>query len=50
MLIVYDDGVMADYEDFDLTFSYTGEDNSYTEVFLHNALGEPDEWAERRNI
>lgn len=48
LLIIYDDGVLAEYEDFDLTFSYVSEDNSYTEVFMHNAMGPNDDPVEVR--
>jgi hypothetical protein len=47
-LIIYDEGVLAEYEEFDLSFSYVGEDNSYTEVFLHNAMGPNDDMVETK--
>ncbi len=37
-LLIYDEGVLADHPDFDLTFTYVEKDGTYTEIFLHNAM------------
>ena len=41
-LLIHDEGVLAEHEDFDLTFTYVDKDGSYLEVFLHNALDDVD--------
>ena len=38
LLLIYDEGVLVDQEDYDLSFSYVSENGEYTEVFLHNAM------------